>query len=109
MFFTDEVSHTPAGSVEVLARGAHRDCEFGDFWGQSGDASKRDVEEAVVDFVGENDDVVFYAEGGDLFEFFAGHDFTNGVVSAKKKVRAGCIFSTNFSTYGELRTCEKSY
>ena len=82
MLFTDEVPHTPTSSVEVLARGAHGDCEFGNFWGQSGDASKRDVEEAVVDFVGENDDVVFYAEGRDLFEFFARHDFTNRVVSA---------------------------
>jgi len=70
----------PAGGVKVLAGGADGDGDLFDFRGQGGDAGEVDVVEAVVDFVGQDDDLVLYAEVGDLLEFGFGVDFADGVV-----------------------------
>lgn len=67
VFGADEPADAPACGVEVLACGADGEGQFGDFWGESGNAGERDVVKAVVDFVGEDDDVVFDAQGADGF------------------------------------------
>lgn len=76
-----EVPNTPASTVEVLSCGANRESPSGDFRGEGGDAGERGVREAVVDFVGEDEDVVFYAEVADGLEFGFGKDFADGVMA----------------------------
>ena len=55
----DQVPHAPARGVEILARGANGEgyaCEVG---GEGCHAVEGDVVEPVVDFVGEDEDLVF--------------------------------------------------
>lgn len=75
-----EPAHSPAGGVEVLAGRADGDGETLDFGGESGDPGERDVEEAVVDFVGEDDYLVLDAEVTDLLELLSREDLADGVV-----------------------------
>ena len=56
-----EPAYTPARSVEVLSCRAHRKGQSCNFWGKSGDACERDIVEAVINFIGEDDDIIFYA------------------------------------------------
>lgn len=70
----------PARGVEVLARRADGQGQPGDVRRQRGDAGEGDVVEAVVDLVGEDDDVVFDAQRADGLEFVLGKDLAERVV-----------------------------
>ena len=63
------------------------------------------VEEFAVNFVGEDEEVVFDSEGGDFFEFLRGHDATGGIGGEVENEDAG-IGSDDFfdvlSQDGEL-------
>ena len=76
----DQVADAPAGAVEVLARAADGEGDGGQGGGEAGDAGEGDVVEAVVDFVGDDEDGVGEAEGADAFEFGFREDFADGVV-----------------------------
>lgn len=83
MRWSDQISHSPACGIERFPGRADGKSAFIQLGGQGGDAREGDVVESVVDFVGEDDNVVLYGEGADAFEFFFGHDFADGVVSVK--------------------------
>lgn len=74
-----EPAHAPAGGVEVLARRADGDGEVGKLGGQRGDAGEGDVVEAIVDLVGQDDDVVLDAEVADALELLLAEDLADGV------------------------------
>lgn len=78
---TDEVADSPAGAVEVLARGADGEGAGGEGGREGCDAGERGIGKAVVDFVGKDQDVVFDAEGADGLEFGEGEDLADGVVA----------------------------
>lgn len=80
MGFSDQPTHAPTSAVKVLSCRADRDGKVFNFGGEGRDASERGVVETVVDFVGEDYDVVFYAEFADCEEFLASEDFADGVV-----------------------------
>ena len=61
----DEPAYSPAGGVKVLARGADGESELLDLGREGRDAREGDVEEPVVDFIGEDDDLVLDAEVAD--------------------------------------------
>ena len=79
----DGVAHAPAGGVEGFADGADADGVAGDGRVEGCDArERRVVGEVLVDFVGEDDDVVAGAQGADGEELGGREDFTEGVVAA---------------------------
>ncbi len=80
MLRPNEPAHTPASGVKILACRADCESECGYFWRQGGDAGEWNVEEAVVDFVGKDQDIIFYAEVTNCLEFGFGEDFADGVV-----------------------------
>lgn len=86
---TNEPADAPAGTVEILTRGA--DCErtSGYGGGESSHAGEGGIGEAVVDFVGEDEDVVFYAEVADGLELGFGEYFTDGVVAGTGLIEIG--------------------
>ena len=86
---SDEPADTPAGAVEVLAAATDGKGQGGDFGGEGRHACEFGVVEAVVDFVAEDEDVVFYAEVADSLEFVAGEDFADGVVGRVEHDHAG--------------------
>lgn len=59
---TNQVAHSPPRCVEQLARGADRQGQFGDLRRQCSDASEWHIVECIIDFIGEDDDVVLDAE-----------------------------------------------
>ena len=78
----DGVAHAPPGCVERFADGADTDGVAGDGGIEGCDTGKRSVEgEMLVDFVGEDDDVVASAQGTDGEELGRGEDFAEGVVA----------------------------
>jgi len=70
----------PAGGVKVLAGGTDGEGDLFYLGGQSSDAGEGDVVEAVVDFVGEDDDLVFDADVGNLLQLLTGVDLADRVV-----------------------------
>ena len=89
VFGADEPADAPACCVEVFACGADGEGQGSDFGGESGDAGEGDVVKAVVDFVGEDENVVLDAEAADGFEFGFGEDFADGVVGGVEDNHAG--------------------
>lgn len=81
MLRPDEVADSPASSVEGLARGADGQGALPELRGQRCDPGERDVVEAVVDLIREDDDVVLDAEVADALEFLAREDLADGVVA----------------------------
>lgn len=90
-----EPADTPSGSVEVLARGADGDGEALNLGGERGDSRKGNVVQAVVDLVGENDDLVLDAQVANLLKLLLGEDLADGVVcvilSAKYALYLGAV------------------
>lgn len=80
MLRPDQPTHAPAGGVEVFAGGADSEGKAFDFGGEGGHAGKRDVIEAVIHFVGEDDDFVLDAQVADFLKFLFGKDFSDGVI-----------------------------
>lgn len=80
--WTGRVADAPARGVEGFADGVHGDglrCICG---GEAGEANEfRAVGEVLVDFVGENDEVVFDGDVTDGGQFVGGEDFSERVVS----------------------------
>lgn len=59
---THQVADAPPGAVEVLARGADGEGALGEGGGEGGNAGEGGERKAVIDLVGENEDVIFDAE-----------------------------------------------
>src|SRR6187551_1130363 len=70
----------PAGGVKVLAGRTDGEGDLLHLGGQSSDAGEGDVVEAVVDFVGEDDDLVLDADVGNLLQLLTGVDLADRVV-----------------------------
>ena len=68
MLGTDQPAHAPARAVEVLPCRADRQSQVRNLWTQRGDAGEGNVEEAVVDLVGEDQNVVLHTNGADGFK-----------------------------------------
>jgi hypothetical protein len=80
MVGSNEVADTPASSVEGLSGGANCERSLVKLWFDGGNSSKRNIVEAVVDFIREDDEVVLHSEVTDAFEFFVREDLADGVV-----------------------------
>lgn len=65
----NQVPDTPPGGVEGLARGADGERALVQLGRHCGDAGEGDVEEAVVDLIGEDDEVVLDAQVANALEF----------------------------------------
>lgn len=81
MLGTDEVSYSPASGVEGLAGRADGESALVELRRQGSDSGERDVVEAVVDFVGEDDQVVLHADLSNALQLSAREDLANGVVT----------------------------
>lgn len=85
----DEVADAPAGGVEQLARGADGQRQRRDLRAQRRDAREGHVVQAVVDLVGEDEDVVLDAQVADGLEFVTAEDLADGVVRRVDDDHAG--------------------
>jgi hypothetical protein len=73
-------TNSPACGIKVLASRSHSQSQLLDFGGESGDASKGNVEETVVHLIGKDDDLVLDAKFGDALQLLLGEDLANRVV-----------------------------
>lgn len=94
MLGSDQVAHSPACSVEQLARAADSQGESCNLRAQCGHTSERHVVELVVDFVREDEDVVLDAKVANGLELLAGEDLADRVV--------WCVDDDHASTLGNL-------
>jgi hypothetical protein len=76
-------TNSPPRSVKVLAGRANRQGDVFHLGRQGRDAGKGHVVQAVVDLVGEDDDLVLEAQVGDSLKLLAREYLANGVVLAK--------------------------
>lgn len=104
MLRSDEIADSPASGIEGLARGADGQGALVDLRGQRRDSGERNVVQTVVDFVREDDDVVFHGEGANTLELLARKDLTNGVVTTAVSSPSRSRYPRNIFAYGELRT-----
>lgn len=77
----DEVSYSPASGVKGLACRADGESALVELGRQGSDSGERNVVEAVVDFVGKDDQVVLHANLSDALQLSAREDLANGVVT----------------------------
>ena len=99
---TDEPAYSPTGSVKTFTGRTHGDSQGIDLRGERCYASEGCVVEPVIDFVGENDDIVLHANVTDSLEFVSRKDFTDWIVSTNIcKYASGTIW---IGSYGELMT-----
>lgn len=89
MSWANEPANAPTGAVEVFACGTHSECTGGDGRGQSSDAGEGGIGEAVVDLVGDDEDVVLDTDVADGLELRFGENFTDRVVALFRSVRLG--------------------
>lgn len=75
-----EPAHTPARSVEVLARRADGNSQSLNLRGESGDSREWHVVETVIYFVGENDNLMLDADVSYSLELFFRVDLADGIV-----------------------------
>lgn len=71
MFGSNEPSYTPASDVETLPSRANGQCQSCEIWRKRCNSSEWYIVQSIVDFIGEDDDVVFHTEvsnGGKLFD-----------------------------------------
>lgn len=80
MLWSDQVADSPTGGVEELARAADGESQLCDLGTQRRDARERHVVQAVVDFVGEDEDVVLDAQVANGLQFVAAEHFAHRVV-----------------------------
>lgn len=80
VFRADEVPNTPTSGVEGLAGRTHGQSTLVQLWGQSSDSSVGNVEEAVVDFIRQDDKVVLDTQFTNALELLAREDLADGVV-----------------------------
>lgn len=81
MLGSNEVPDSPAGGVEGFPGRTNGKGAFVEFWGHGSDSCEGDVEQAVVDFVGQDDEVMLHAEVADALQFGSGEDFPDGVMA----------------------------
>lgn len=104
MFWSNEVSHTPASGVEGLTSRAHSEGAFVQLGGQGGNPSKRNVEQAVINFVRKDNQVVFNTEVTDTLELLLGEDLAKGVVAVQTVSISSWSDEMGTLAYGEFRT-----
>lgn len=80
VFRADEVPNTPTSGVEGLAGRTNGQSTLVQLWGHSSDSSVWNVEEAVVDFIRQDDKVVLDTQFTNALELLAREDLTDGVV-----------------------------
>lgn len=81
MLRSNQVSHTPASGVEGLTSRAHSDSTFVQFRGQGGNPGKRNIEQAVVNLIRKDDQVVLDTEVTNTLELFLREDLAKRVVA----------------------------
>lgn len=78
----DQVAHSPTRRIEGLARRANRQGTLIQLRGQSRNAGEWNIIETVVDFVGEDDQVVLDGQSANAFELLAREYLAHRVVAA---------------------------
>lgn len=71
MLRTNEVPNSPASGVESLAGGTHSERTIVQFRRQGANSGERHVEKAIVHFIGQNNQIVLYAEIANALELLA--------------------------------------
>jgi hypothetical protein len=75
-----ERTDSPSSGIKVLAGRPDRQGDLLDLGRQRRDAGEGNVEQAVVDLVRQDDDLVLDAEVGNLLQLVAAEDLADGVV-----------------------------
>lgn len=78
---TDQVSDTPASSVERFTSGPNGQCALVKLGRESGDSGEWDVVKPIVDFIGQNDQVVFDSKSTDTLELLSRKYLADRVVT----------------------------
>lgn len=91
----DKVPNTPTSGVESLSGGAHCQSALKQLWGQGSDSSVGNVEEAVVDFIRQDDKVVLHTQFTNALKLLAREDLADGVVSMNTKLVETLFVSVN--------------
>lgn len=81
MLWSNEVPDAPAGGVEGFASRADGKGALVELWRHGTDSGEWDVEQTVVDFVGEDDKIVLHAEVADALQLVSGEDFPDRVMA----------------------------
>jgi hypothetical protein len=84
MFGANEIPNTPAGGIEGLAGGADSQSTLVQFGGQGSNSCERDIKEAVVDLIGQDDQVVLHAQLANALQLLAREDLADGIVAMKE-------------------------
>ena len=102
--WSDQPTHAPSCSIKVLPRRANGEGERCDFGVERCHACKGDVVQTVVDFVGENENLMLNAKRSNLLQFGGGEDFSDGVVAKGKKLIYRAKSERRMLKYGVLMT-----
>lgn len=86
VFGSNQVANTPTGGVEGFAGRAHGQGTLVQFRRQCPDSRERDIEQTVIDLVGQNNKVVLHAQISDALEFLTRENLAHGVVSIQGMV-----------------------
>ena len=78
---TDQPAYSPPCGIEVLPGRANGKSQGCNFRVESSHACERNVVQAVIDFIGEDQDFMLDAEGSDFLEFGGGEDFADGIMA----------------------------
>lgn len=90
VLFANEVSNSPASGIEVFTCRADSESSLGHLGGECCHAGERDVEEPIIHFIREDDEIVLDTEIGYFLEFLAGHHFAHRVMADIVRISKYC-------------------
>jgi hypothetical protein len=74
------LTNTPACGIKILPRRPNSQGNLLNLGREGGNARERHVEQAVVDLIGQDDNLVLEADIGDALQLLAGEDLADGVI-----------------------------
>jgi hypothetical protein len=80
MLGSDQVAYAPSGGVEGLACRSHGKRALIKFGGKSRDSGIRNIEQAVVYLIRQDDEIILHAQIANALELFSGEHLAYGVV-----------------------------
>ena len=81
MLWSDEITNTPSSGIEGFTSGTHREGTFIQLGGKSCNSGERNVEETIVNFIRQDDQVVLDTEVTNAHELLFREHFADRVVT----------------------------
>lgn len=100
----DEISDSPARGIKRFTSRSHSERAFVQLRRQCGNAGEWHVEQAVIDLVRQDDEVVLGSERANSFELLAREDFSDRVMSGEQLGIGPSYVCIKYVAYGVLRT-----